>query len=60
MKEVRNMDGKLVCRLHENGYLIEIVKKGCTTIIRFNPDSLPDIIQEKVKIKENCKTSIIN
>lgn len=44
MREIRNKQGKLVCRLNEELYLIEIVHKGCKTLIRFEPDGKVKVI----------------
>ena len=52
MKDIRNIDGKLVCRFDEDECAIEIVNKGCITIIRLNPDDMPEIIHEKLKDNE--------
>jgi hypothetical protein len=38
MNEVRNSDGKLVCRIDNKERLVEIINKGCITEIRFRPD----------------------
>jgi len=38
MKEIRNADGKLVCRINDLERTVEIVHKGRTTLIRFKPD----------------------
>lgn len=46
MTDVRNANGKLVCRLDEEKYLIEIVQKGCITRIRFMPDGKVEIVNE--------------
>jgi hypothetical protein len=43
MNEVRNSDGKLVCRIDKKERMIEIVNKGCITEIRFHPDDTPEI-----------------
>ena len=38
MRDIKNSKGKLVCRLDEKAHIIEIVQKGCKTLIRFMPD----------------------
>jgi uncharacterized Rossmann fold enzyme len=43
MNEVRNADGKLVCRIDKEERIIEIIAKGCITIIHYHPDDMPAI-----------------
>lgn len=43
MKEVRNSINKLVCRIDENERVVEIVVKGCITLIRFCKDGKAEI-----------------
>lgn len=38
MREVRNSQGKLVCRVDKASKTVEIILKGCTTLIRFSDD----------------------
>lgn len=38
MEEVRNSQGKLVCRVDKLNKTVEIVLKGCTTLICFSDD----------------------
>lgn len=38
MEEVRNSQGKLVCRVDKLNKTVEIVFKGCTTLICFSDD----------------------
>jgi len=47
MRDIRNTDGKLVCRVDEIGGIIEIVHKGCKTLIRFKPDGTTEVINIK-------------
>ena len=47
MKEIKNADGKLVCRMDERAWIIEIVHKGCKTLIRFMPDGTAEVINTK-------------
>jgi len=49
MIDVRNSDGKLVCRFYEKEQIIEIVFKNCITIIRINQDKIFEIINKKIK-----------
>jgi hypothetical protein len=44
MKEVRNIQGKLVCRIDEEGKIVEIAVKGCITVIRFSEDGKVSVI----------------
>lgn len=38
MKEIRNSQGKLVCRADKDSKTVEIAIKGCVTTIRFSDD----------------------
>jgi hypothetical protein len=38
MREVRNSDGRLVCRINEDTGAVEICVKGCVTLIERQPD----------------------
>ncbi|MDR1464757.1 MAG: hypothetical protein LBJ11_05595 [Oscillospiraceae bacterium] len=38
MHEIRNSDGRLVCRIDEIARVIEIYSKGCLTRIQWTPD----------------------
>ena len=44
MEEVRNIDGKLVCRINEAEGTLEIKIKDCITVIKIKPD-------DKIEIK---------
>jgi hypothetical protein len=44
MRDIRNARGKLVCRLDEKAGVVEIVHKGCKTLICFKPDGTAEII----------------
>ena len=44
MRDIKNSKGKLVCRLDEKASTVEIVHKGCKTVIRFMPDGTAAII----------------
>ena len=53
MTEVRNPNGKLVCRLDKNANVIEIVIRHCVTTIRLIPNNVPEITHCKLnKIKK--------
>ena len=47
-KEVKNADGKLVCRICEDSGIVEIVRKGCKTLIRFMPGGKVEITNIKI------------
>ena len=47
MRNIKNMDGKLVCKVDEKNGLVEIVYKGCKTMIRFKPDGTVEIANTK-------------
>ncbi|MDD4494680.1 MAG: hypothetical protein PHV32_10120 [Eubacteriales bacterium] len=47
MQEVRNSDGRLVCRLDEFTNTIEIKLKDCTTRIKFNLDGTAEVVNIK-------------
>lgn len=38
MEEIRNLNGKRVCDRSEDGRVIQIVQRGCMTLIKANPD----------------------
>ncbi|CUH96368.1 hypothetical protein P22_2458 [Propionispora sp. 2/2-37] len=48
MRDIRNSKGKLVCRLDEKAGIVEIVYKGCKTLIRFKSDGTAEIINTEV------------
>ncbi|MFV0485412.1 MAG: hypothetical protein ACK5MU_04300 [Candidatus Saccharimonadales bacterium] len=47
MKEIRNSDGRLVCRINETTGAVEICIKGCITLIERQPDGEIKIINTK-------------
>jgi hypothetical protein len=38
MEEIRNLNGKRICDRSEDGRVIQIVQRGCMTLITANPD----------------------
>jgi len=46
VQNVRNAEGKLVCRIDEQDRTVEIVHKGYTTLIRFKPDGTVEIFNK--------------
>jgi len=44
MTEVRNSDGRLVCQLDEKTGDVLIEVKGRKTLIRYNPDGKPEVV----------------
>lgn len=44
MRDIKNSKGKLVCRLDEKTSIVEIVHKGCKTLIHFKPDGTAEVI----------------
>lgn len=44
MMDVRNLNGKLVCRIDETQGVVEIVHKGCKTVIYFKPCGTAEVI----------------
>lgn len=48
LEEVRNKDGKKVCRVDAKHKLVEIVLKGIRTLIHFRDDGTLEIQNEKV------------
>jgi len=38
MRDIRNSDGRLVCRIDESARVIEIGVKGCLTRIKWDAD----------------------
>ncbi|MCL1797972.1 MAG: hypothetical protein FWG24_06665 [Eggerthellaceae bacterium] len=47
MFEVRNAEGKLVCRIDPPNLTVEIVMKGQKTVVVFVSDSNPIVINSK-------------
>lgn len=47
MEEVRNSQGKLVCRVDKASKTVEIVLKGCTTLICFSDDGQISVINKE-------------
>ncbi|KUK53259.1 MAG: Uncharacterized protein XD78_1340 [Desulfotomaculum sp. 46_296] len=43
MQDVRNIQGKLVCRIDEKAGIVEIVHKSCKTLIHFRPDGTAEV-----------------
>ena len=48
LEEIRNKDGKKVCRVDAKHKLVEIVHKGIRTLIHFCDDGSLEIKNEKV------------
>lgn len=46
MQEIRNSSGKLVCRVDTSSKTIEIILKGCITIISFSGDGALKVINK--------------
>jgi hypothetical protein len=49
MREVRNLDRKLVCRVDDAQGIVEIALKNCKTLIRLTPDGKIEISQTRDK-----------
>lgn len=47
MSEIRNLDGKLVCRIDDASGIVEIKIKNCITLIKINPDGTTKVINRK-------------
>lgn len=47
MSEVRNLDGKLVCRVYEATGTVEIKIKDCITLIKRNADGTTEVVNLK-------------
>jgi len=47
LKEVRNLDGKLVCRINKKRKIIEIKIKNCLTQIELLSDGSANVINTK-------------
>ena len=47
MREIRNIDNRLVCRIDEDTGTIEIKIKDCTTLIKRNQDGKCAVINTK-------------
>lgn len=48
MQEIRNGDGKLVCRIDPKQSTVEIVSKGQKTVIAFCPESEVRVTNTKI------------
>lgn len=44
MRDIKNSRGKLVCRVDEKASIVEIVHKGCKTLICFKADGTTEVI----------------
>ena len=47
MNEVRNLDGRLVCRFDDDTGTVEIKIKDCTTLIKKHPNGKMEILHYK-------------
>ena len=47
MSEIRNLDGKLVCRIDHASGTLEIKVKGCITLIKVNSDGTTEVVNRK-------------
>ncbi len=47
MREIRNIDNRLVCRIDEGTGTVEIKIKDCTTLVKRNQDGTYAVINTK-------------
>lgn len=47
MSEIRNLDGRLVCRVDDTTGTVEIKIKDCITLIKVKPDGTTEVINRK-------------
>ncbi len=47
MREIRNSDGRLVCRINERTGAVEISVKGCVTLIQRTHDGKVEVVNRK-------------
>ena len=47
MREIRNSEGRLVCRIDETTGTVEIIVKGCVTLIERPQDGSVKVINRK-------------
>ena len=47
MREIRNSDGRLVCKVDERASAIEICAKGCVTRIEWTQDGQIKVVNSK-------------
>ena len=47
MREIRNSDGRLVCKIDEHTGAIEISVKGCVTVIKQTKDGGIKVVNKK-------------
>ena len=46
MRDIRNSQGKLVCRIDKTSKTVEIAVKGCITVIQFSDDGTISVINK--------------
>jgi len=51
MKDIRNPDGRLICRIDDNSSTIEILEKGWVTLIQLKGDGFYINHYRKSKLK---------
>ena len=49
MHEIRNSDGRLVCRIDEAAGIVEIYIKGCLTQIQWTPEGKVRIAHTRIR-----------
>ena len=49
MLDIRNPDGRLICRIDEAASIIEIYMKGCLTRIQWTPEGKGQITHTRKK-----------
>jgi hypothetical protein len=47
--DIRNLDGKLVCRLNRKSGVLEIRRKGCKTLLRVRPQAIVLVKNTRVR-----------
>jgi len=47
MSEIRNLDGRLVCRVDDATSTVEIKVKDCITLIQVKPDGTTEVVNRK-------------
>ena len=51
MKDIKNCQGKLVCRVDEKARIVEIIQKGYKTLICFKADGTAEVINTVVAVE---------
>lgn len=51
MKTIKNANGKTVCRVDELTQEVEIIRRGCRTVVRFHGDGTMTVTNTMIGIE---------